>query len=382
MKAHVSEAKKKEVSNLEEAMKKYNVIALVDLTNLPSAQLQQIRAKLRDKLLIKVSKKRLIKIAIKNLKEKDLTRLLPYLEDSMPALIFTEEDSFKLYKEIKKSRGYTFAKAGQIAPNDLVVKAGPTNFPPGPIIGELGQAGIIASVEEGKVVVKKDSVLAKEGEVINQKSADVLSKLGIKPILIGLNIKVVLDKGILYEKKVLDIDEQIYINNLRLANLEAINLSISIGYITKENIGILIRKAAGEASLISKKFGIEEKEDKIKVEIKKAAKEAGEVREKLEEKKEEPKKKEEKEEEKTKVKEEMKEEPVKEEKPLEKEAKESIYSEEDAKKAQEIIDAMKEKDIKEKEKEKKKPKVEKAPDIHKLAEEAEKRKKKEEEGGK
>ena len=56
------------------------------------------------------------------------------------------------------------AKPGDIAPEDILVKAGDTPFKPGPIVGELQKAGIPAAIEGGKIVIKKDKVLVKKGE--------------------------------------------------------------------------------------------------------------------------------------------------------------------------------------------------------------------------
>ena len=145
-------------------------------------------------------------------------------------------------------------KPGQIAPNDLIIEAGPTNFTPGPIIGELGQVGIIASVEDGKIAIKKDKVLVKEGEEIDDKKASILAKLGMEPMEIGLNLKVVYDDGTLYEKSVLDFDEDKLVNDIKVAHQNAMGLALKIGYITKETIKLLIGKAAAQARALNSKL--------------------------------------------------------------------------------------------------------------------------------
>jgi len=315
----VSEEKKQEVKELKELMLKYRVISLGDITSLPSKQFQNIRKKLKGKVIIKVTKKRLIKRAIESIKEKDLKSLEKYLENSMPVLLFTNEDPFKLYKLLKKSKSKATAKPGQTAPNDLIVEAGPTNFTPGPIIGELGQLGIVAAVEGGKITIKKDKLLVKEGDTIDEKAASLLAKLGIEPMEIGLNLKVVYDNGTLYEKLVLDFDEEKLVNDIKIAYQSAISLALKIGYTTKETIKLLISKAASQAKALSSKLS-SKKEPKEEV--------------KEEEHKEEPKK------------EEHKEEPKKEEpkelteKDKEINIKKSDF-EKDAEKAQEIIQKMK-----------------------------------------
>ena len=99
-----SQRKKQEVEKIKKLILKYRVISLGDIKSLPSKQFQNIRKKLKDKVLIRVTKKRLIKIAIESLKEKDLKSLEKYLENSMPVLLFTNEDPFRLYKLLKKSK--------------------------------------------------------------------------------------------------------------------------------------------------------------------------------------------------------------------------------------------------------------------------------------
>src|SRR3989344_5242971 len=251
-----SEKKKKEVESIKKLMLKYRVISIGDITSLPSRQFQSMRAKLKDKVVIKVTKKRLVQRAIESLKEKDLKPLEKYLENIIPVLLFTDEDPFKLYKLLKKSKSRVAAKPGQIAPNDLIVNAGPTNFPPGPIIGELGQVGILASVEAGKVAIKKDTVLVKEGHVINDKQASVLAKLGIEPMEIGLNLKGVYDDGVLYDKSSLDFDEEQLLNDIKLAHKNAVGLALKIGYMTKETIKLLIAKAVMQAKALELKLNL------------------------------------------------------------------------------------------------------------------------------
>jgi len=144
MKTKASEIKKKEVERLATLLKSEPIIGILDLTGLPSAQFQKIKHKLRKDLNVTVSKKSLIKLALEKIKDskQGIEKLEKYLEKAMPALIFTKEDAFKIAKLLDKNKSSTAAKPGQIAPKDLIIPAGPTAFPPGPIIGELGAAKI------------------------------------------------------------------------------------------------------------------------------------------------------------------------------------------------------------------------------------------------
>ncbi len=258
MKAHVSDAKKVEVKKIIDLTKKYDVIGIVDLTGLPSAQFQKIKAKLKDSLLIKVSKKRLMRIALKDLEKdkKGISKLEPFLEKCMPAIIFTNQDPFKLSSILNKNKSRAPAKAGQTSPSDIVIPAGPTPFAPGPVIGELGQAGIATGIEAGKIIVKNDTTIVKEGEYINPRTADILARFGIEPIEIGLNLTAVYEKGQIYDKNVLSIDEEGYKNRLQQAYMEAFNLAIYSSYVTKETIKELLQKADSETKALTKSADI------------------------------------------------------------------------------------------------------------------------------
>ncbi len=245
----VSEAKKKEVELIKKLIKDYRTTGILDLMNLPSPQLQDARKKLD--VNIRVIKKRLLRIALKEI-DKGVEGLDESLDKIIPALILTNNSSFKLAKDLRKGKSFVAAKAGQIAPNDLIVKAGPTSLPPGPIIGELGSVGIRASVEQGKVTVKEDSVIVEAGDVISGKAADVLIKLGIKPMELGLNLIATYENGNLFKKDVLDIDDKYYIDALKLAVNEGLNLSVSAGYVTEENIRLFLRKIESEAKAVEK----------------------------------------------------------------------------------------------------------------------------------
>ncbi|MCF7871851.1 50S ribosomal protein L10 [Candidatus Woesearchaeota archaeon] len=244
--AHVSEEKKKIVKEFSDLIKKYEVIAAVDVENLPAKQLNQMRASLRGKAHLQMTKRRLLKLAINDSGKEKIDELIKYMT-GMPALLFTNENPFTLFKILKKSKSPAPIKGGQIAPKDIIVKAGPTNFAPGPIIGELGQFRIITGVENGKVAVKKDVTVAKEGEEVKQGLAALLTRLEIYPMEIGLNLQAAYEKGSILTKKDLDIDEDAFLAQLKGAARDAFALTIGIAYPTKDNITQLICKATTEA---------------------------------------------------------------------------------------------------------------------------------------
>jgi large subunit ribosomal protein L10 len=255
--AHVSEKKKDIVAKISEKINNTKVVGVVDLDNLPAPQLQQMRKNLKNSVEIFAAKKRLIKIAFEDAKAKKpgIEALEGYLS-GMNALIFTNDNPFKLANTLRKGRTSAPAKPGQTAPLDITVKAGATPFAPGPIIGELGSFGIKTGVEGGKVAVKEDKVVAKEGDVISAKLAGLLTRLGITPMEIGLTILGAYEEGIVFDKKLLSVDPQVYIDNLLLQAKEAHALAVEIGYATKDTVENLLSNAQRNAVSISLSAGI------------------------------------------------------------------------------------------------------------------------------
>jgi large subunit ribosomal protein L10 len=232
---HVAPAKKKAAKEFEQLLLEYPIVAAVNLESLPAKQLAVMRDKLRQTCHIRMAKRRVMNVAIEAVKGKKhgIEQLQSHMK-GMPALLFTKENPFTLYKTVKKNKSKAAAKAGQKAPYDLVVPAGPTSFAPGPVIGELGSLGIKTGVENGKVAIKADSVVAKEGAVISQKLAGLLLRLGIEPMEIGLDITAVYENGMIMTRSVLDVDEDAYLGMIGKAAAQAIALSIETSFLTPE----------------------------------------------------------------------------------------------------------------------------------------------------
>ena len=258
--AHVAEYKKEIVDELVRMINEYPIIGVVNMENLPAPQLQKMRAQLRGKFFITMTKRRLIKLAFEQTKskKKGLEQLENHL-GGMPALIFTKENPFKLSRTLQRNKSPAPAKAGQTAPRDIVVNKGPTPFAPGPIIGELAMVGIKSGVEGGKVAVKEDTVVARAGEKIKPKVAEILTRLGVQPMEVGLDLVAVYENGIIYGREILSVDEKEYLSRLNNAARWAFNLAIEAGYTTKGTIQVLLGKAHNDAKNLGVSQNILEK---------------------------------------------------------------------------------------------------------------------------
>lgn len=257
--AHVSETKKQEVEKLAQLIDEYPIVGIVNMENLPAKQLQIMRNKLRSSVVIRMSKGRLIKLALKSAKKEKVSSLEAHLK-GMPALLFTKESPFKLFKTLKKNKSKTAIKPGQKAPHNIVIPAGPTSFAPGPIIGELGALRIKAGIEQGKVAIKEDALVAKEGDVVSERLAGVLSRLNIEPMEIGLDLVAAFENGEILTKNVLDVDEDAYIQKIMSGHSDAFRLAMEISYTGKETIALLIQKAFLESKALALEQSIPSKE--------------------------------------------------------------------------------------------------------------------------
>ena len=255
----VSQKKIDQTKELSESLKNYPVVGLLDLYKLPSRQLQFIRRDLRDQVEILMRKKCVVERSLKEAKDKKgLTKLLES-DAKKPALILTNMNPFKLFKILDQNKSPTYAKPGDIAPMDIVVPAGATKLPAGPAIGDFQRAKVPAMVKEGKIHVRKATTVAKKGEEIKQEISDILKKVDIQPMEIGVNLVMAWEDGVVFGRDVLAIDEVEYLNKLQLAYNHAINLSVNTGYPTKESVEIMIGKAFREAKTLGVECNILDK---------------------------------------------------------------------------------------------------------------------------
>jgi large subunit ribosomal protein L10 len=263
--------KPKIVKELTHLIDTHEVIGVINMRKLPTRALQNMRESMRGTAIIKMSRKSLIKKAlheskkeVKNLEEK-LT--------GVPALLLTNENPFRIFKTLKENKTPASAKPGDIPAKDITIPKGPTPLPPGPSISTLQKAGLKTSVQGGKIAVMADKIVCKAGEKITQEVADVLSLLKIEPMEIGMDLAYVWEDGTIYDRTVLDVSVDDYINDLVRGVQHAVNLSVNTGYPTKLTVPIMIQKAFAEARTLAIEADIIEKEFIDEV-LKKAARAA------------------------------------------------------------------------------------------------------------
>jgi large subunit ribosomal protein L10 len=255
---HLPAWKKTEIEKIKDDTAKYTLVGLVDMYGIPAAQVQQIRRNLRGKAVIRVTRNTLIEHALGEIGGK--VAGLSKFVSGHSAMIFSNDNPFRLFKQLEKTKTKMAAKPGETAPEDIVVEKGPTSFKPGPIVGELQQAGIPAAIEGGKVKIRETKTIVKKGAVISAKVADVMIKLNIKPMDVGLALQAAYYDGDVYEPSVLAIDETAILAQVRLAAAQAFNLSVNAAIPTKDTIAPILTKAVREARGLAVEAAIYEKD--------------------------------------------------------------------------------------------------------------------------
>jgi large subunit ribosomal protein L10 len=249
-----------EVEEVAQLIKKYKVIGIASLQKVRAAQLQEFKKNLADKVFLRVIQNTLMKRAIENFNKKPgLKKLVEYLEGAN-IYLFTDLNPFKLAFLLEKGKVMTTAKSGDIAAFDVIVPAGNTAQPPGPIISQLNAVGLPTRIESGSVWISKDTLVAEKGDIISERLASILSRLGIKPVEAGLAMKVAYDEDLIITEEQLRIDLDEIRRSIENAYADAFSLSLSVAYPTMENMEMLVQVAHQEAYVLAINAAIPTKE--------------------------------------------------------------------------------------------------------------------------
>ena len=257
---HKPNQKKAEtIERVSELALKYPVLAVTSLSKVRATQLMAVRKALRGHAEVYVVKNKLAVLGLKKAGIKNADALLSQLT-GQNALIFSTYDPFKLFLTLDRNKVYLPARSGDKAPEDVMVPAGNTSLPAGPVLSEFREAGIPTKIEGGSIWVNKDSVAIKKGEVVSPKLASLLSKLNIKPIRAGLTIALAYDSGLIYAGDVVAIDLDKYRQSLLDAYASSRGLALFIGFVTKETAPDILAKAWREAMSLAVEAGFLTKE--------------------------------------------------------------------------------------------------------------------------
>lgn len=245
------QAKAEQVKETTNLIQKHKVLGIASLHKVRTPQLQELKKKLNKSAHISVIKNSIIKRAIDECKDKpELEKLEEHLTGAN-IFLFTNLNPFKLALLLQKNKIKATAKANDTAAEDVTVPAGNTGMPPGPIISQLAAVGLRSRIEGGSVWITHDTQVAKKGDIIPLPLATILSKLGIKPVEIGLTLKTAYEDGIILNQEQLQIDLEKFQQTLQQAHTNALSLTLNAAYPTPENITPLLQIAHQQAYILT-----------------------------------------------------------------------------------------------------------------------------------
>jgi len=217
-------------SKLVKLLDEYPKIFIVGADNVGSAQMQRIRVGIRGKGVLLMGKNTMIRKAIRGHIEnnKALEQLLPLIRGNV-GFVFCKDDLQAVKKVITDLKVAAPAKVGVLAPNDVIVPAGPTGMEPTQT-SFLQALNIPSKISRGQVEIINDVHLIKKGQKVGSSESTLLAKLDIKPFQYGLVIFNVYDEGSIYDLSVLEKTDQDILDRFAagVKNIAAISLAIGL----------------------------------------------------------------------------------------------------------------------------------------------------------
>ena len=209
-----------------------------------------MRKQLRGRHKFKVIKNTLMRISMEEAGKEGTQEFIDTVSGPN-VFLFTNGNPFKIAMELDANKVKVFAKAGDIAMNDITMQAGNTGLSPGPLIGSFGVLGVRTRIEAGNIWVAQDTVVCKKGEEIRDELADLLTRMGIRASEMGLSIKAVWEKGEVIPGEALVLDLSEYRTKLENAIGSAFKVAVEAAYVTPETAPTILSKAAQQAMAVA-----------------------------------------------------------------------------------------------------------------------------------
>jgi large subunit ribosomal protein LP0 len=201
---------------------------LVNVDNVGSNQMHQIRQALRGKGVVLMGKNTMVRRALRSILSEfpQYERLLPHVKGNI-GFVFTSEDLKEVRALIVANKVAAPARAGAFAPKDVIVPASNTGMEPGKT--SFFQAlGIPTKIARGTIEIVSDVKVVIAGTRVGTSEATLLNMLNISPFTYGMTVVQIYDQGNTFSPEVLDIDESELIDRFMsgIKTIAAISLAL------------------------------------------------------------------------------------------------------------------------------------------------------------
>ncbi|KAG5642718.1 60s acidic ribosomal protein P2 [Asterophora parasitica] len=216
-------------TKLKELLNKYPSIFLVNVDNVGSNQMHQIRVALRGKGVVLMGKNTMVRRALRTILSEypQFERLLPHVKGNI-GFVFTDKDLKEVREVIVANKVKAPARAGALAPLDVVVPASNTGMEPGKT--SFFQAlGIPTKIARGTIEIVSDVKVVTAGTRVGTSEATLLNMLNISPFTYGMTVVQIFDSGNTFAPEVLDVDESELVDRFvsGIKTIAAISLALN-----------------------------------------------------------------------------------------------------------------------------------------------------------
>lgn len=223
---------------MKEMLTSYSKAFIVDVDNVGSKQLQMTRKELRGSAEILMGKNTMMRKVIREYADENPGTPIAQMEElcrGNVGFVFTNGDLGEVRSVLESNVRPAPARVGAIAPDNVVVPAGPTGCDPGQT-AFFQTLQIATKIARGQIEMVSDTQLITKGDRVTASQAALLQKLSIEPFTYGMVLKSVYDNGSLFDAKVLDITDDVLAAKFGEALKAIAALSLALGYPTQASV--------------------------------------------------------------------------------------------------------------------------------------------------
>jgi len=200
----------------------YSKLLIINIDNVSSKQVQDIRAALRGKAELLFGKNTLIRGNI--------------------GFVFTNAKLKEIKDVIESIKIGAPARVGSVAPIEVIIQAGNTGLPPEQT-GFFQALQIPTKIVRGTIEIMTQVTLVKAGSKVGTSEAALASLLKMTPFSYSASVTHVYDNGVIYKPEVLETPEEtlVEIAQTAIANMTA--LSLATGVPSPASISYLLSSA-------------------------------------------------------------------------------------------------------------------------------------------
>ncbi|KAH0472969.1 MAG: uncharacterized protein KVP18_004832 [Porospora cf. gigantea A] len=221
---------------LQDLVRNYPQILVVEADHVGSRQFANIRFALRGKATIVMGKNTMIRTVLRQMLDEipEVQGLIDLMKLNV-GLVFCHTSLNDVKDIIMEHKVPAPARQGVFAPCSVSIPEGPTGLDPSQT--NFFQAlGIATKILKSQIELLNTIQFIKEGEKVTASQAVLLQKLNIRPFSYGLQVRTVYDQGQTYSAKVLDLTDDDVVGKFMTGVTKVAAFSRAIGHPTKASV--------------------------------------------------------------------------------------------------------------------------------------------------